>query len=112
MQVNEATGEVTATLAGETFRFHATLPRVAALQAAIGEKSLSAILAGMNRQDARVIYEGLRCLCSSGNEKKLDDFAVARIIVDAGQAILAALTAGMPESDPKNGDAAGATTKT
>jgi hypothetical protein len=109
MQVNEATGEVTETLAGETFRFHATLPRVAALQAAIGENSLSAIFAGINRQDAKVIYEGLRCLCSSDNAAKIDDLVLGRVLTEAGQVIASTLAAGIPQDDPpKNGDAAGA----
>lgn len=113
MQVNEATGEVTETLAGETFRFHAKLPMVAALQAAIGEKSLSGIFAGINRQDAKVIYEGLRCLCSSGNAAKVDDLVLGRVLAEAGKVIATTLAAGIPQDDSsKNGDAAGATTTT
>lgn len=101
MDVNQATGEVTTVLAGETFTLHATLPRVAALQTALEVSGFGAMFELIQQADARAVYHGLRTLCSSGNAAKLDTMSVGAVIADGVALVLAALTAGMPEPDGK-----------
>lgn len=107
VEVNQATGEVTAPLAGETFKLHATLPRVAALQAALGVAGFGAMYQLIQDADGRAVYHGLRTLCSSGNAAKFDVMNIGAVVGDAVAMIVAALTAGMPE--PKGKKAAAGT---
>lgn len=109
MQVNEATGEVTSSFSGEEFRFHATLPRVAEFQAAIGASGFAALFGLVQEGDVRAIYHGLRALCSSGNGKLFDTMLLGATLAEAGAVILAALSAGLPEPDPGKKEAAGTT---
>jgi hypothetical protein len=101
MEVNKATGEVTSVLAGEKFTLHATLPRVAALQAALSVNGFGAMFQLIQDADVRAVYHGLRTLCASGNAAKLDAMSVGAVIGDGVALVLAALTAGMPEPDEK-----------
>jgi hypothetical protein len=107
MQVNQATGEVTATLAGETFRFHATLPRVAAFQSALGHGGgLTVLFMRVQEGDAAAIYHGLRTLCSSENTDRFDSLITSRVLGEAMAALLAALAAGLPEGTKQKKDGA------
>jgi hypothetical protein len=113
MIVDPLSGEVTVALAGTVYRFRATLPRLAAFQAALGVNGLGAVYALMKMQDARAIYHGLRCLCTSGNEGKLDEAPAAAILKDNPVAVISAvLAAGLPPMEGGDrGNAEAPTTK-
>jgi len=114
MQINKATGEVTATLGGKTFRFHATLPRMAQYQAALKVEGIQALTRLITIGDATAIYEGLKSLCSSGNSREFDGLVLSKVLTEATAAIVAALTASLPEPEPDlgNADATEASLKT
>lgn len=100
MQINQATGEITADIGGQTFKFHATLPRMAEYQAALGVDGMQEMFRLIQIGDARAIYRGLKCLCSSRNGAAIDALVLSKVVTEASSAIVAALTASLPEPDP------------
>lgn len=102
MKVNEATGEVTVELAGKTFRLHATMKRFADYQAALDVVGMGGMWSMLSQRDPRAIYEGMRCLCSSGNAAELDDMLLIPNLAAMADAIQAALLAGMPNDKGKS----------
>lgn len=100
MEINQATGEVTAQIGGQTFRFHATMPKMAQYQAALGVDGIQAMFRLIQEGDARAIYQGLKCLCSSRNAQAFDGMVLSKVLPDASAAIVAALTASLPEPEP------------
>lgn len=105
MELNEATGELMVELAGTRFRLHATMPRVAQYQAALGVTGFAALERMLDTGDARAVYHGLRCLCSSGNAGAIENLHLIRHLVAAVRAIRAALLASLPaaEAAPASG---------
>lgn len=99
MKVNEATGEVTGTLHGIEFRFKATLPRVADLQAALDVRGFLGIFRMIESADVRAVYHGLRLLCVSGNEKLFNDMILGNSIKEAAELVGRTLAVGLPEPD-------------
>ena len=99
MKVNEATGEVTATIGKTSFRLHATTRRFADFQAALDVTGLPAMWNMLQQRDPRAIYEGMRCLCSSDNAAALDEILLLPNIAAMAEAITAALMAGLPTND-------------
>lgn len=110
MQVNKATGEVEAEIGGKPYRFHATLPRMAAFQAAMGVDGIAALLGLVQQSDSRAVYHGLRTLCSNGDPREFDRLVMSRVMTDACEAIVSAMVAALPEPDLGNAEAAKATT--
>lgn len=106
LTVNAATGEVSLDLSGQPFRLHATMARVAALQAALGEKGFAGLSARLANTDAGAIVTSLKTLCSSGNPEVADSVLFAVAIKDGVDAIFKALAAGLPEPEPGNAEAA------
>lgn len=105
--VNDATGEVSVTLGEVDFVLHATMPNVAALQAAIKVPGLRMLNMLLTANDARIAYEGMKCLCTSGNAPSLDTMLFTPICVDALEAVSAALDAGLPNEDDGDGESTG-----
>jgi len=103
MHTNPVTGEVTFELAGKTYTLHATMKRVAELNARLQVPGLEMVAMMVKCRDARAIYWGLVCLCSSGNAVDFDNLLLTPHMGDAGLAISAALEAGLPEA-PKDGE--------
>ena len=97
MQVNEATGEVTFDLAGKSYRLHATMKRMADLQAKLAVPGLSMTSLLLSQSDPRALYFGLKCLCSSGNSADFDEMLLTPHIPAIADAVTAALNAGLPE---------------
>lgn len=110
--VNELTGEVTAEIGGHTFTLLATMPNVAALQAALGIPGLRALNAMIGAADPRVAYHGLKSLCISGNASSVDGLLFGKCGMDAIEAVSEALIAGMPEPDDETDDGGAAKTDT
>lgn len=106
MHTNDMTGEVTIDLAGKTFKLHATMPRLAEYQSRMGVVGLGALQRMIVSLDATAIYQGLRCLCTSGNEADLDTMLLTPHLEAANEAIIAALSAGLPEPSEKKAKAA------
>ena len=108
-RVNEATGEVTVDLAGETFRLKASLGRMADFQSALKKEGLQELFRALAISDQNAVLAGLRALCVSGNEAKFRDMVMPLVIADAVGALLAAMTIGMPkEEDTAAGEVNGA----
>lgn len=99
MQVNEATGEVSFDLAGKSYRLHATMKRLAELQARLAVPGLTMTSLLLAQSDPRALYWGLVCLCSSGNAKDFDDMLLTPHIPDIARAITKAINAGLPETE-------------
>lgn len=97
--VNEATGEVTVVLEGETFKLRASMGRLADFMANMNVPGFAMMHMMVAQQDPRAVYHGLRCLCTSGNEAKLKDLILGRCLLDAVPALLAAITVGLPKAD-------------
>lgn len=108
--VNEATGEVTTELGGKTFRLRATMPRVAEYEAVLGVDGLDGVQKALQASKTKAVYEGLRCLCVSGNEAELDDLLLTPNLGEATAAIYKALTAGLPQ-EPARGNGRATTAK-
>lgn len=108
MQVNNLTGEVTATIAGKTFRFHATMKRLAAFEAAIDVVGLKAMQEKLNQQEIGATHRGLKALCSSDNGDELDDILLLPHINEVTAVLMRTLSAGLPERPAGNRRAAGA----
>lgn len=110
--VNEATGEVSVELGGKTFRLRATMPRVAEFEATLGVDGLAGIQKCLQDSKTNAVYQGLRCLCVSGNEADLEELLLTPNLGEATSAIYKALTAGLPQ-EPARGNARATTaTKT
>jgi hypothetical protein len=105
--VNQATGEVTDTIGGTEFRFRATMPRVADLQAQTRTAGFGELYNLVLTGDARALYHGLKSLCTSGNADKFDGMLFGRELATAQAVVLATLSAGLPESEPGKESAAG-----
>ncbi len=103
--INEATGEVTVILGGETIRLKASFGRMADLQTAIGKKGLQAIFADLGISDMNAVRAGLACL-GKVSAAKLDDMNIGPNLATAISALLAAITLGMPrpEEDMPEGE--------
>lgn len=99
IKVNAATGAVTAVLGGHTVTLHATMARVADLQAAIGVSGFGAINAMLGMQDGRAIHQGLRCLMTSDNAEAIEELHFLAHSGAAVKVIVAALNGGLPEDD-------------
>lgn len=105
MRVNEATGEVMFELAGKEYRLHATMKRMADLQAKLAVPGLSMTSLMLTQNDPRAIYYGLRCLCTNAPSTEFDNLLLTPHIATVSSAVIAALNAGLPE--PEKGDDAG-----
>ena len=97
MEINEATGEVTFEIAGKCYRLHATMKRMADLQAKLAVPGLSMTSLLLSQSDPRALYFGLKCLCSSGNGAEFDDMLLTPHLTVVADAVTAALNAGLPE---------------
>lgn len=105
MRVNSATGEVTIELAGKEFRLHATMRRVADLQAQLGVNTFGAIHEKLLTLDIAALRQSLISLCTSGNENEVDDLPFGAVMQPAVDGIYATLSAGLPEESKGNGHA-------
>lgn len=110
--LNPATCEVTVDLGGKSFRLHATMPRVAEFEASIGARNIKGVMEALAESRTKAVYEGLRCLCVSGNDAELDSLLFGPNVGDAVAALFKALTAGLPDPEPSRGNARATTTKT
>lgn len=97
---NPMTGEVSFKLGSADMRVHATMPRLAEFQAAMGVQGLGALMRAVTVSDAKALYLGLRSLCSSDNAEVADTMLLAPHLQLLTEAITAALTAGLPEVSP------------
>lgn len=105
MHTNPVTGEVTFEIGGKEFRLHATMKRLAEYQARLQVPGLAMITMMIKCRDARAIYQGLMCLCSSNNAVNFDNMLLTPHMDEAAQAISAALEAGLPDA-PTDGEPA------
>jgi hypothetical protein len=105
MIVNELTGEVTAEIGGKTFRLHATIERMAALEAELGVPNVAAIARALQDVKASAIRTTLRNFCTSGNSEAFSGMAFGRVALPAIEACMTAINAAMPEPDAKNVEA-------
>lgn len=103
--VNEMTGEVTFDLSGKEFRIRATMARLADYQSKVGVVGLQTLSVMVSGLDARAIYLGLKCLCTSDNADTLDDMLLTPYLELANEAIVKALSAGLPEASSKKAPA-------
>lgn len=104
---NPMTGEVSFKLGGTDMRVHATMPRLAEFQAAMGVQGLGALMRAVTVSDAKALYLGLRSLCTSGNASVADTMLLAPHLQLLTEAITAALMAGLPEASPGKQQAEG-----
>ena len=100
---NEATGEVTAVIGGNTLRLRATMARVSDYQSALNTTGIAAIEVMLRMNDARAVYHGLRCLASPDDAQKADDLLLTPNLGEAVEAVCAALAAGLPEPEEDAG---------
>lgn len=111
--LNAATGEVTIELDGETFKLRASMGRLADFSASLAVPGLAMMQKRIEWLDPGTLYNGMRYLCTSGNEAKLRDMLLMPHLEAIKGALLGALVAGLPELPEKdaegNGLAAGAT---
>ncbi len=105
MITNPVTGEVTFTLAGKEYKLLASMKRLADYQTRLAIPGLAMITVMIKCRDARAIYEGLKCLCSSGNAADFDNMLLTPHMDTASEAISAALEAGLPELTAGDGAA-------
>lgn len=97
MYTNPVTGEVTFDFGGNEYVLKASAKRLAEFQAAIVAPGFPSLLGMIASRDARAIYHGLRCLCKSGNPGQFDDLNLIPHYDAICDAIISALTAGLPE---------------
>lgn len=100
--VNAVTGAVTAEIDGQTFTFQATLSRLAAFQAALGVPGLAMTEAMIAAVDPRALAAGLAHLLVSGPAGHFDDRPIVPHASALSAALMAALTAGLPEPSGKD----------
>lgn len=118
MVINEATGEVTATIGGATFRFHATIGRMGELEAQLGAKNAGEIIAAINDVKIRDTVTAFGVLCTSGNAAALHAMPFGKVVKDVSLALISAIAAYLPAADEdegrteKNGEAAPASAPT
>lgn len=96
MEVNEATGVVTFELAGKNYKLHATMKRMAELQAKLAVPGLSMTSLLLSQSDPRAIYYGLICLCTNASSSEFDNVLLTPHLSVIAEAITAALNAGLP----------------
>lgn len=97
MHTNPVSGEVTFELAGKSYTLHATMKRVAELNARLAVPGLEMVAMMVKCLDARAIYWGLVCLCVTPNVGDFDKMLLTPHMKDAAAAISAALEAGLPD---------------
>lgn len=96
-EINKLSGVVSVTLDGVGYKLKATMPNMAALQAAIDVPGLRMLNALISTGDARLAYHGMRCLCVSGNAQELDNLLFPAWVADAIEAVSDALQVGLPD---------------
>jgi len=96
IKVNEATGEVLVKIAGEEYRLKATFRNLAEYQARTAVIGLTMLHIHINQADARALFQGMKCLCISGNADKLDDINPIAWLAEIQGAIIKAITWGLP----------------
>lgn len=107
--VNIATGEVTQTIAGKEYKFKASMGRMAEFQSRLAVPGLGVTMIMLRETDPRAIFFGLKCLCTSGNASDFDDMVLTPHMGDAKEALIMALSAGIPDQTdqpPKKATAA------
>lgn len=111
---NEATGEVSVDIAGHTFTLKATFRNMAAFQAALAVPGMAMMQMLIEGVDPRAMHAGIQCLCTSGNADALDDILLTPHLATCKEAIMSAITAGLPDApkDSKPGKKRGTTGKT
>lgn len=101
---NEMTGEVSFKLGDTDMKLHATMLRLAEFQGHMGIQGLGALMRTVTVSDARALYFGVKCLCTSGNADVIDKMLLSPHIAVLTEALTAALMAGLPpakEGKPK-----------
>lgn len=104
MPANPARGEAEVTVDGETYVLLGSFTNLARLQSALNVVGLGPMLTMLVAMDARALYEGVRCLATSGAIEKLADANFARSAMDVQKALILAVNG--PEPEVKNGDGA------
>lgn len=105
--VNDMTGEVSFSLGDVPMRLHATMPRLADYQSRMNVTGLGALMKAVISSDARALYFGVKCLCSSGNAEKVDTMLLGPHMETLVAAITKAVMGGIPEAEPGKPDAKG-----
>ena len=110
--INQATGEVTAEMLGETIRFHGTNERMAEMERVLGITGLQAVYEKLALQSAPINVKILATLCSSGH-KEADfnamPFGLLRETVT--NTIISTITGALPERDEEEKRGNGAATR-
>lgn len=102
MQTDEVTGVVTVALEGISFRFRASLARMAEFQSQTGVLGLKRLLALIDGADQQTVHLGLKALCTSGNEALLDNMLAGRMVKVGPEILITAISAGMEVATPEN----------
>lgn len=95
--LNAATGEVTQTIAGNEYKFKASMSKMAEFQSRLAVPGLGVTMLMLRETDPRAIFFGLKCLCTSGNAEDFDDMVLTKIMGEAKEALIMALGAGIPD---------------
>lgn len=102
MQVNAATGEVTAEIGGTTFRLFASLEGMGGVEAALGVDNALAVIEALQRIDVKAIAAAMDAFCVSGNAALLRKMPFGRVAPQAVAALIVAIAAAMPEPDGRD----------
>lgn len=102
--VNDLTGAVTVTVAGETLTLRAHLVAMAAFQGEMSVVGIGVVEVMLEECDPRAILAGLRHLVVEGDRQKVIDTVTAKDFQALSMAILDALKVGLPKPDPKADD--------
>jgi hypothetical protein len=104
VSINEATGEVTAVMQGQTFRFHGTNRRLGDLERVLGVTGLPGIYEKLSLQSAPINTLILTTLCCSGHKAEdFDDLVYGLVRETAMRAILATLMGALPPIEEDEG---------
>ena len=98
--INEVTGEVTAIMQGQEFRFHGTNKRLGDLERALKVTGLPGVYDKLSLQSAPINTLILTTLCTSGHgEEDFDALVFGLVRETVTRVIITTITGALPPSD-------------